>query len=67
MLDLARDAFEVADLQDADALLRLDAMNEAIARRTLGRELEPSGPMFIPYGEHPEPVAPTRTPVVVGR
>ena len=67
MLDLARHAFEVADLHDVDALLRLDELNGAIARRTLGRELEPQGPMFIPYGEHPEPVAPTRTPVVVGR
>jgi coenzyme F420 hydrogenase subunit beta len=67
MLDLARSAFEVADLHDVDALLRLDALNASIAKRTLGRDLEPRGPMFIPYGEHPEPVAPTRTPVVVGR
>jgi coenzyme F420 hydrogenase subunit beta len=67
MLDVARTSFEVADLHEADALLRLDALNASIARRTLGRDLEPSGPMFIPYGEHPEPAAPSRTPVVVGR
>jgi coenzyme F420 hydrogenase subunit beta len=67
MLDMARGAFEVADLHDVDALLRLDALNASIAKRALGRDLEPNAPMFIPYGEHPEPVAPTRTPVVVGR
>ncbi len=67
MLDVARPALEVADLHDVDALLRLDALNASIAARSLGRELEPGGPMFIPYGEHPEPITPTRTPVVVGR
>jgi coenzyme F420 hydrogenase subunit beta len=67
MLDVARAAFEVADLHDADALLRLDALNATIARRTLRRDLDPGGPLFIPYGEHPEPVQSTRTPVIVGR
>ena len=67
MLDVARASFEVADLHDADALLRLDALNASIARRTLGRELDPAGPLFIEYGEHPTPQPLTRTPVVVGR
>jgi coenzyme F420 hydrogenase subunit beta len=67
MLDLARGSFEVADLHDADALLRLDALNASIARRTLGRELDPKGPLFIEYGAHPTPQPLTRTPVVVGR
>jgi len=67
MLDVARTSFEVADLTDVDALLRLDALNTSIARRTLGRELDASGPMFIEYGEHPAPQPLTRTPVVVGR
>ena len=66
MLDVARGSFEVADLHDADALLRLDALNASIARRTLGRELDPKGPLFIEYGAHPTP-QPLRTPVVVGR
>jgi coenzyme F420 hydrogenase subunit beta len=67
MLDVARSSFEIADLHDVDALLRLDALNASIARRTLGRELDPSGPLFIEYGEHPNPEPLTRTPVVVGR
>ncbi len=48
----ARGRLDVRDLDDPDALLRLDALDKRIATRTLQRKLDPDAPMFIDYREH---------------
>jgi coenzyme F420 hydrogenase subunit beta len=48
----ARGRLDVRDLDDPDALLRLDALDKRIAVRTLQRKLDPDAPLFIDYAEH---------------
>jgi coenzyme F420 hydrogenase subunit beta len=50
--DQARAKLDVRGIDDPAALLRLDALDKKIARRSLERELDPDGPLFIDYEEH---------------
>src|SRR5580658_8027989 len=48
----ARAKLDVRGLDDAAALLRLDALDKKIADRTLQRKLDPDAPLFIDFDEH---------------
>ncbi|MGA2521449.1 MAG: Coenzyme F420 hydrogenase/dehydrogenase, beta subunit C-terminal domain [Acidimicrobiales bacterium] len=50
--DRARGRLDVRDLDDPDALVRLDNLDKRIAERTLQRKLEVDGPLFIDFAEH---------------
>jgi len=50
--DRARGRLDVRDLDDPDALVRLDNLDKRIAERTLQRKLDVDGPLFIDYAEH---------------
>jgi coenzyme F420 hydrogenase subunit beta len=64
----ARGRLDVRDLDDPDALLRLDRLDKRIAERTLCRKLDPEAPLFIDYAEHLSNYAGTdRAPVVADR
>jgi coenzyme F420 hydrogenase subunit beta len=43
---------EVRDLDAPEALVKLDQLDKKTAARTLQRELDPEGPLFIDYEEH---------------
>jgi coenzyme F420 hydrogenase subunit beta len=43
---------EVRDLDAPEALVKLDQLDKKTAARTLQRELDPEGPLFIDYKEH---------------
>jgi coenzyme F420 hydrogenase subunit beta len=58
----------VRDLDDPEALVRLDNLDKRIAVRTLQRKLEPDAPLFIDYAEHLNNYSGTdRAPVVKDR
>ncbi len=64
--DQARAGFDIREIGDPEALLRLDALDKKIALRSLQRPLDPNGPMFIDYEEHIKNYTHTeRTPVFV--
>jgi hypothetical protein len=42
----------VRDLDSPEALVKLDLLDKKTAARTLQRELDPDGPLFIDYEEH---------------
>ena len=48
----ARAKLDVRDLDDPEALVRLDALDKRIADRTLQRKLDPDAPLFIDFAEH---------------
>ena len=50
--DQARARLDVRGIDDPAALLRLDALDKKIALRSLEREFDPDGPLFIDYEEH---------------
>ena len=47
-----RGRLDVRDLDDPEALLRLDALDKRIAERSLQRKLDPEAPLFIDFEEH---------------
>ncbi len=64
----ARSRFDVRDLDDPAALVRLDELDKRIATRSLERKLDPDAPLFIDYEEHVRNYRETdRRPVVVRR
>jgi coenzyme F420 hydrogenase subunit beta len=66
--DRARGRLDVRDLDDRDALIRLDNLDKRIAGRTLQRKLDPDGPLFIDFAEHLDSYRGTdRAPVVRDR
>jgi coenzyme F420 hydrogenase subunit beta len=66
--DAARKALDVRELDNAEALIKLDEFDQKIARRALARELDPMGGMFMSYDEHVTNYAgTTRQPVVIRR
>ncbi len=50
--ELARAAFDLRDLDDPDALVRLDRLDKRIAFGSLERPFDPDGPLFIDYEAH---------------
>lgn len=64
----ARGRLDVRDLDDPDALLKLDRLDKRIAQRSLQRKLDPDAPLFIDYAEHLSAYDGTdRAPVVLDR
>jgi coenzyme F420 hydrogenase subunit beta len=64
----ARGGLDVRDLDDPEALLKLDRLDKRIAERSLQRKLDPDAPLFIDYAEHLGAYAGTdRAPVVLDR
>ncbi len=64
----ARSKLDLRDLDDPDALLRLDSLDKKIAKRSLKRDLDPDAPLFIDYEEHLRNYDKTdRHPVMVNR
>src|SRR5580658_9590868 len=47
--DRARGRLDVRDLDDPEALLKLDRLDKRVAERTLQRKLDPDAPMFIDF------------------
>jgi coenzyme F420 hydrogenase subunit beta len=67
-LEKARSRLDVRDLDDPDALARLDQLDKRIALRSLERAFDPDGPLFIDYDEHLRSYEGTmRQPVVIRR
>ncbi|HUY86439.1 MAG TPA: Coenzyme F420 hydrogenase/dehydrogenase, beta subunit C-terminal domain [Acidimicrobiales bacterium] len=50
--DRAWSAMQVRDLDNPEALLKLDALDKRVAGKNLHRGLDPDGPMFIDFAEH---------------
>lgn len=48
----AASRLKVTELADPEALLKLDAYDRKVALRTLRRDFDPDGPLFISYEEH---------------
>ncbi len=66
--DRARGRLDVRDLDDPDALLRLDRLDKRVAKASLQRKLDPDAPLFIDYAEHLNAYAGTdRAPVMLDR
>ncbi|HYA68430.1 MAG TPA: Coenzyme F420 hydrogenase/dehydrogenase, beta subunit C-terminal domain [Acidimicrobiales bacterium] len=64
----ARGRLDVRDLDDVEALLKLDRLDKRIAERSLRRKLDPDAPLFIDYAEHVNAYEGTdRAPVVRDR
>jgi coenzyme F420 hydrogenase subunit beta len=51
-LERARGRLDVRDIDDVEALLKLDRLDKRIAERSLQRKLDPDAPLFIDYAEH---------------
>ncbi len=66
--DRARGRLDVRDLDNREALVRLDNLDKRVAERSLQRKLEPDGPLFIDFAEHLDSYRGTdRAPVVKER
>ena len=66
--EAARKDLDVRDLDDPDALLRLDRLDKRIASRSLQRPFDPGAPLFIDYEEHVRNYEGTaRQPVLIRR
>ncbi|MGH9086859.1 MAG: Coenzyme F420 hydrogenase/dehydrogenase, beta subunit C-terminal domain [Acidimicrobiales bacterium] len=64
----ARAKLDVRDIDDVDALLRLDGLDKRIALRSLQRKFDPDAPLFIDYEEHVRNYEGTdRQPVLIRR
>ena len=64
----ARGRLEVRELDDPEALQRLDRLDKRIAERSLQRRFDPEAPLFIDYAEHSSCYAGTdRAPVTLRR
>jgi coenzyme F420 hydrogenase subunit beta len=67
-LDRARRRLDLRDLDDPDALVRLDNLDKKIARKALQRDFDPDGPLFIEFSEHLRSYEGSdRAPVVLDR
>ena len=66
--EVARSRLDVRELDDPDALARLDQLDKRIAVRSLERPFDPDAPLFIDYDEHLRSYEQTaRQPVVIRR
>ncbi|MDA8309965.1 MAG: Coenzyme F420 hydrogenase/dehydrogenase, beta subunit C-terminal domain [Actinomycetota bacterium] len=66
--EVARSRLDVRELDDPDALARLDQLDKRIAVRSLERPFDPDAPLFIDYDEHLRSYErTTRQPVVIRR
>jgi coenzyme F420 hydrogenase subunit beta len=66
--DKARARLDVRELDDPEALVKLDNLDKRIAMRSLRRKFDPDAPLFIDYEEHLCNYAGTdRAPVVKDR
>ena len=66
--DRARGRLDVRDLDDPEALVRLDNLDKRIAERSLERKLDCDAPLFIDFAEHLDNYRGTdRAPVVRDR
>ena len=66
--EVARSMLDVRDLDDPEALLRLDQLDKRIALRSLQRKFDPDSPLFIDYEEHVRHYDSTdRQPVLIRR
>ncbi|MHB8328230.1 MAG: Coenzyme F420 hydrogenase/dehydrogenase, beta subunit C-terminal domain [Acidimicrobiales bacterium] len=64
----ARGRLDVRDLDDPEALHKLDRLDKRVAERSLQRKLDPEAPLFIDYAEHLSGYSGTdRAPVVRDR
>jgi len=64
----ARTKLDVRGLDDPAALVRLDNLDKKIALRSLQREFDPDGPLFIDFEDHVRHYEGTdRAPVVIRR
>jgi coenzyme F420 hydrogenase subunit beta len=64
----SRGRLDVRDLDDPEALLKLDRLDKRVAERTLQRKLDPDAPLFIEFAEHVSHYSGTdRAPVVKER
>ena len=64
----ARPKLDVRDIDDVDALLRLDGLDKRVALGSLQRTFDPAAPMFIDYEEHVRNYEGTdRRPVLIRR
>lgn len=64
----ARNRLDVRDLDDPEALARLDRLDKRTALRSLERTFDPDAPLFIDYDEHLRSYEGTsRQPVVIRR
>ncbi len=50
--DRARARLDIRDLDNPEALVKLDNLDKRIAERTLKRKLDPDAPLFIEFEEH---------------
>ena len=67
-LDNARGRLDFRELDNPEALLKLDAFDKRVAFASLPRDFDPDGPLFIDYAEHVAAFSGTdRAPVVVDR
>src|SRR5580698_3448408 len=67
-LDRARARLDLRDLDNPEALLKLDALDKRIAIRSLQRKLDPDAPLFVEFEEHLNAYRDTdRAPVVLDR
>jgi coenzyme F420 hydrogenase subunit beta len=48
----ARGRLDVRDLDDPEALVKLDKLDKRVAERSLKRKLDPDAPLFIDFAEH---------------
>jgi hypothetical protein len=51
-LDNARGRLDFRELDNPEALVKLDAYDKRVAVDTLRRRFDPDGPLFIEYAEH---------------
>lgn len=64
----ARGRLDLRELDDPEALIKLDAFDKRIALRSLRRKFDPDAPLFIDYEEHFSNYSGTgRAPVVIDR
>lgn len=67
-LDNARGRLDMRELDNPEALVRLDAFDKRVAFASLQRKFDPDGPLFIDYEEHLRTYGDTeRAPVVADR
>ena len=67
-LDNARGRLDFRELDDPEALVKLDAFDKRVAFDSLRRPFDPDAPLFIDYAEHVANYEGTdRAPVVADR
>jgi len=67
-VDNARGRLDLRELDNPEALVKLDAFDKRIAFKSLQRKFDPDAPLFIDYEEHLSNYSGTdRAPVVIDR